>query len=197
MGRDKALLRLPAGRTLLERGIDALRAAGLSLVAVSVSSEERGNALRAALPGLGEMTVVVDCPPDGGPLGGLCAAMTAFPGRSVALLACDMPRLEPGVLRTMLDEPRSFDALVPVASGQLQPLCAIYGPACLPVAERLIAGGLLSMRDLLAAPDLRVRFLDDDWLAAKQIPRAAFDNVNTPAEYAALGPATAQGPAGG
>jgi molybdopterin-guanine dinucleotide biosynthesis protein A len=197
MGRDKALLYLPEGRTLVERGIETLREAGLSRIVVSVSSARRGNALRAALPVLGSMAVVVDCPPDSGPLAGLCAAMSAFPGHRVALIACDMPHLEPSVLRAMLDEPRTVDALVPIASGQLQPLCAIYGPACLPVAGRLLAGGRLSMRALLAAPELRVRYLDDAWLAAKKIPYTAFDNVNTPTEYAALGHPASTGPADG
>lgn len=197
MGRDKALLSLPGGKTLLERGIDTLREAGLSRIVVSVSSAQRGHALRAALPVLAGRAIVVDCPPDSGPLAGLCAAMSAFPGYHVLLIACDMPHLEPDPLRAMLDEPRTVDALVPVASGQLQPLCAIYGPACLRVAGRLLATGRLSMRDLLASPELRVRYLDDAWLAAKKIPHTAFDNVNTPAEFAALGHPASQGLADG
>ena len=42
------------------------------------------------------------------------------------------------------------------------------------------------MRDLLAAPGLRVRFLDDAWLARAGVAAAAFDNVNTPADLEAL-----------
>lgn len=190
MGRDKAILNLLDGRTLLERTVAVLREAGLSEIALSVSTEQRGGALRDAVPAIFDLPLVVDAMPDRGPLGGLCAALHAFPRRYLLLVACDMPRLNACALRAIVAEPRDADALAPHAGRRAQPLHALYGPGCLPVAERLLAEGRLAIRNLLDAPGLRVRFLDEAWLARSGIDAACFTNVNTPDDAAALiGPA--------
>ena len=186
MGQDKALLRSGAGPTLLERTVATVHAAGLREVVLSVSTVEQGRALRDAVPAVAGLRLVVDAEPGRGPLGALYAALTAFPHHHVLLVACDMPRLEVAALRALLEKPRDADAVVPRVAGWDQPLTALYGPACLPLTARLLAQGRLAMRDLLAAPGLRVRFLDDARLARAGVVAAAFDNVNTPADLEAL-----------
>ncbi len=187
MGQDKALLRLPGAATLLETAVAALREAGLD-VAVSFSTREQHRAVEAALGGPPSPRIVIDERPGRGPLGGLHAALRAFPGRYVLLVACDMPRLDAAVLQAMARAPRDADILMPRSGGHLQPLHALYGPACLPVADDMLAQGQLALKGLLDAPGLRVRYLDDAWLlrAGANRPAAVFDNVNTPAELAAL-----------
>ena len=186
MGQDKALLRLGAGPTLLERTVATIQAAGLREVALSVSTAERGRTLQQAVPAVAGLKLVVDTWPGRGPLAALHAALSAFPHHPVLLMACDMPRLPVAALRALLEEPRDADAVVPRVVGWDQPLAALYGPACLPLTTRLLQQGRLAMRDLLAAPGLRVRFLDDTRLARASVPAAAFDNVNTPADLEAL-----------
>jgi molybdopterin-guanine dinucleotide biosynthesis protein A len=104
-------------------------------------------------PGLG-----LDSVRDGGcgPLGGLAAGMRrladdGFRG-PVLLVACDMPFLTPKVLTQLAGELArtvGAQAAVPVAGGRLQPLAACYAASVLPVAERLVGRGELSMRALL------------------------------------------------
>src|SRR5579875_2744787 len=118
MGRDKALLRHIDGATLLERAVAALREAGLAEVAVSVSSTSRADALRAAIPVLHSVPLVVDLVPNCGPLGGLHAALCAYPGRSVVLVACDMPHLDPTALRVLVTAGDGVDVAVPHAAGR-------------------------------------------------------------------------------
>ncbi len=188
MGRDKALLRLDRldGRpALLERAVATLRVAGLEEVTVVVSTSERGQSLREALPRLCDTPFLTDEAPGCGPLGGLHAALRAFPGRDLLLVACDMPHLDARALR-LLTAPSDDDIVAPRVSGRDQPLHARYGPACLPVATRLLQEGRIAMRDLLSAPTLRVRTLDDAELARHGVPARAFANVNTPADLAAL-----------
>lgn len=185
LGRDKALLR-PGGReTLLEHALAVLGAARLVERAVSVSSSERAAALREAIPALAAIPFVVDVTPGRGPLAGLHAALTRFPGRSIVLVACDMPGLDPVALRLLLAYPDA-DVVVPCSGERAQPLHARYGPACRPVAGRLLVEGRLAMRDLLAAPELHVATLDDALLVRHGVSPAAFDNVNTAADLAAL-----------
>jgi molybdenum cofactor guanylyltransferase len=186
MGQDKALLRNGAGPTLLERTVATVRAAGLREVVLSVSTVEQGRTWRDAVSAVAGLRLVVDAGPGRGPLGALHAALTAFPHHHVLLVACDMPRLDAAALRALLEEPRDADAVVPRVAGRDQPLTALYGPACLPLTARLLAQRRLAMRDLLAAPGLRVRFLDDAWLARAGVLAAVFDNVNTPADLEAL-----------
>jgi molybdopterin-guanine dinucleotide biosynthesis protein A len=184
LGRDKALLPLPDGRVLLERTIDTLRAAGLEHIAVSVTTAERGAALLAAINHGANIGAIVDAAPGMGPLGGLHAALTAFPDCHLLLVACDLPHLETAAVRAVLDEPRDADILVPRTANRDQPLHALYAPACREVVARLIAEGRLAMRDLLAVRDLRVRVLGDTWLERHAISAAGFDNVNTPDDLA-------------
>lgn len=198
MGRDKALLRLTDGSTLLERTIATLRAAGLDEIVLSVSTARRGRALQDAVPAARGLRLATDATPGRGPLGGLHAALRAHPYRYVLLVACDMPRLDAAALGALIAEPRDADALVPRLAGWAQTLHALYGPACLPPAERLLAEGHLAMRDLLAAPGLRVRFLDETWLARAGAATTAFSNLNTPGDLAAAtAPAEKERPANG
>jgi len=103
MGRDKALLRLDDGRTLLERTVRVLRTMGLDDVLLSVSSPERALALRTTVPAVAALPIVADDTPGRGPLGGLAAALRARPGHAVLLVACDLPHLDSHALRLVVD----------------------------------------------------------------------------------------------
>ena len=185
MGQDKALLRLDGGATLLERTIARLHEAGLEEVAVVTSTLKRTHSLRAAVPNARAVPFLFDAEPGCGPLGGLQAALTAYQGRDVLLVACDMPYLSARALR-LLCTPDTADVVLPRLAGRDQPLHAHYGPACLPIATRLLQQNRRAMRDLTSTPELRVRIIDDAELARHGIPAMAFTNVNTPADLAGL-----------
>jgi molybdopterin-guanine dinucleotide biosynthesis protein A len=185
MGQDKALLRPDGTATLLERTIAQLHEAGLKEVAVVVSTPEHIRSLQAAMPKAGAVPFLVDAEPGHGPLGGLHAALTAYPERDVLLVACDMPHLDTRALR-LLCAPDAADIVLPRLAGREQPLHARYGPACLPIAVRLLQQNRLAMRGLTTAPELRARVVDDAELARHGIPATAFTNVNTPADLAGL-----------
>jgi len=228
MGRDKALLRLDDGRTLLERTVRVLRTVGLDDVVLSVSSPERALALREAAPSVAALPVVADDAPGRGPLGGLAAALRARPGHAVLLVACDLPHLDGHALRLVVDayllplpslptagQPsppaplptagegsrgyarlageeqgvmrvRAADVVLPRVGGYDQPLHAVYGPACLPQALRLLDAGRLAMSGLLTAPELCVATLPEDYVVARGVAPSCFANVNTPDDLAAL-----------
>lgn len=143
MGRDKALLPVE-GQPLAERVASTLERVVSRVVLVGRDpADDR----------FPDRTVLADRFPGQGPLAGLHAALLEAAGGPVFLAACDLPGLTPQLIEWILgDEPVTRDApraRVPVAGGRLQPLCALYGPACLDPAQRALEAGRLSMHRLL------------------------------------------------
>lgn len=160
MGRDKALLEIE-GETL------AVRAARLL-------GEVCGEVLTADAGRFGGI-------PDGpgrGPAAGLLGAARAKPGRSLLVLAVDLPF----VPMPLLEELASSDAdlAVPSWSGGVEPLCALYGPAALAVLEQRVGRGELSLWSLPETPGLSVRRLGEAELRRFGDPARMFLNLNRP-----------------
>ena len=97
MGREKALLTLPDGRTCLQA---VLEAAGTVAepVLLAVDSAEHGDRLRALHPAPA-LQVVVDAIQGVGPLVALAGAMRAVTAPALLALAVDTPLLRPALLR--------------------------------------------------------------------------------------------------
>ncbi len=106
------------------------------------------------------LTIVPDVFPGCGPLAGLHAAMLHSRRPWVLALACDLPRISPGMLKCLIRHAPGFDAVVPVTSGgRLHPVCAAYSRACLPAIERNLRAGENRMIRLLEEPGLRIKRL--------------------------------------
>ena len=139
-GVAKGLLREPDGeRTLVARARDTLEACGLDVVLVGQSDAY-------GIPTLADAT------PDGGPLAGLVAALRRANGRDLIAVACDMPYFTEPLVRRLVEAPHEdADAVAPRRDGRFEPLFARYAAACLPVAERRLAGERRSLLGLLDA----------------------------------------------
>jgi molybdopterin-guanine dinucleotide biosynthesis protein A len=124
---------------------------------------------------------VADRRPGYGPLGGLETALHEARGAATLVVACDMPYLDGGLLRHLLDCAASADAVVPRTARGYHPLCAVYSPACLAPAARRLAAGQLAMRGLLE--DVRVRVVPAEEIARFGDPNRLLANVNTPDDY--------------
>ncbi|MCX7806281.1 MAG: molybdenum cofactor guanylyltransferase, partial [Planctomycetota bacterium] len=135
MGADKALLRI-GGRTLIERAAGAMAEVFGDRLLIVTDRPDRFAGM--ALP-----RVATDLVPGAGPLGGLLTALREVGDAPVFAVACDMPGLDPAVMRAQLDLWRDgeADALVPVAAGRPQPLHAIYSRVCIGIAEKLLPSG--------------------------------------------------------
>ncbi len=171
MGQDKA--ELPWGATdLLGHALARLRTV-VDDVRI-LSGPERRFSDRG-------VPVEVDPAPDLGPLGGLVAALEAAPGGDVLLLGVDLPLIRPALLARLIELAPGFDAVVPVSARGPEPLCALYGAACREPVCRRVTSGDLKMTAFW--PDVRVRELGPDALAAFGDPDELFLNVNAPGDY--------------
>jgi molybdopterin-guanine dinucleotide biosynthesis protein A len=118
-----------------------------------------------------------------GTLGGLYTAVSAGAG-PVLCVAWDMPFVPEALLRALIAGATAgeYDAFLPKSTGPrgLEPLCAVYGPACGPA----IAARLDQKEGDLAAisfhADVRVGILSLAQVKAFGDPDELFLNVNAP-----------------
>jgi molybdopterin-guanine dinucleotide biosynthesis protein A len=175
-GRDKAFAAV-AGEPIAVRTVRLFRDL-FAQVLVATNRPER-------FGGLGVETVA-DAFPGCGPLAGIhaAAARSRFPHVFVA--ACDMPALDPDVIRFLVGRVGpELDAIVPCWDDDVEPLHAIYAVRCLPAMEASLRAGRYAMRDFLAR--LRVDWVSEAELRGLRGAARSLTNVNTPEELAAVG----------
>ena len=175
MGTSKALL--PFGpETMLQRVVRILQDVVSPVVVVS--------AVNQALPNLSAEVIATRDEREGhGPLEGLRAGLKALPTdvECAYVTSCDVPLLEPGFIRQMLDFARGYDIAVVEIDGFAHPLSAVYRRTVLPYVE-----------DLLAADRLRPAFLFDEVKTRRVRPEQltadpdlrTLRNLNTREDYA-------------
>jgi molybdopterin-guanine dinucleotide biosynthesis protein A len=174
MGRDKALL--PWGETdLLGHALALLRQVTAD---VRILSGPEARYVDRGVP------VETDLMDDGGPLAGVLAGLDAVGGRAGLFLAIDLPFVSGGLLARLVALADGFDAVVPVSPRGREPLCALYGPACLAPIRRHVAAGEKSMTGFW--PDVRVREVGSTELRAFGDPERLFININEPETYERL-----------
>jgi len=169
MGRSKGDLEFGGG-TLLERVVQQVRAAVDEVVLVGDPIAAARLNLRAA----------EDWIAGAGPLAGLAGGLAVVPAGLHALVACDMPFVEPEIFPRLAGLGAGFDAVVPEVEGRLHPLCALYDRGCLEETRACLEAGRRRMDDLLAR--LRVRTVAPSEVSPARLERAVI-NVNTPEEY--------------
>jgi len=173
MGTDKAMLRF-GGVTLLERAARNAQSTGLPVLVA-------GRARPDGWP-MPDVHFVPDAAPGHGPLGGLETALRRA-GGPVLAVACDMPLLTPDALRWLCDLATvgaGEHGLAVVHDVQWEPLFSVYAPTCLPLIEKRLAAGRLSLRGLIEAGGF-ARTDAPAWIASQLM------NINTPEDLARLG----------
>jgi molybdopterin-guanine dinucleotide biosynthesis protein MobB len=172
MGGDKAFLRF-RGELLLPVLVERLRAVCEGGVLVVRRPGQ-------ALPELPDGTPVLeDLLPGHGPLGGLLTGLAAAPTPWVFLAACDMPRLDAGLVTWLAGHgAANADVVLPIRDAHPEPAHAIYGWKCLAAIKGAVLSGELGMGTWLGS--VRVdRVEEAAWRAADPEGRSML-NVNTP-----------------
>ena len=141
MGRDKALLALEDGRTLLERAFETLWVSGATDVFLSV-----GTGKKYGLPGARE---IEDRQADCGPIGGLAASLASLQHPLCLVLAVDMPAMTPAYLSGLLADAETGCGVVPVIDGSAEPLAAVYPREAAAAAESALQVREFSMQRLI------------------------------------------------
>jgi molybdopterin-guanine dinucleotide biosynthesis protein A len=177
MGGDKALLDF-GGKPLIQQVL--ARMASLAPETIITTNHPEGYRF------LG-IPLIPDLIPERGALGGLYTALSAASNPLVAVVACDMPFANPDILRTcqdMLLADSDLDAVIPSTGHGLEPLHAVYRKeTCLPAIKAALEAG--KWKVISWHSDVNVRVLSPQEVAALDPKGLAFENVNTPEEFAA------------
>ena len=175
MGRSRKLL-LPFGpETMLQRVVRLLGAVVSPIVAVAATDQ--------VLPDLpGDVIVTRDEHEGRGPLEGLRAGLKALPADvdMAYVTSCDVPLLEPGFVRQILDFADGFDIAVMQIDGFTHPLSAVYRRATLPAVEDLL--GRNQLRPAFLFETVRTRRVQPAEMTADPTLRT-LRNLNTREDY--------------
>ncbi|MCP4667667.1 MAG: molybdenum cofactor guanylyltransferase [Deltaproteobacteria bacterium] len=115
-----------------------------------------------------------------GPLGGIYTAMTAIPNRGGFFVPCDMPFLNPYLIRHMVEIREDYDAVVPRISGMMEALHALYSKQCLPHIKKLIDRREYQIIQLF--PKVSVRYVEEAEIRRFDSQLRSFLNINRPEE---------------
>jgi molybdopterin-guanine dinucleotide biosynthesis protein A len=176
MGRNKALLPF-RGKPLIRHQLDLLLPL-FSEILLSANDPK-------PYSGLG-LRVVPDLFAEPCSLSGIHALLKAVTAPRVFVVACDLPFLNPALIRRLLEVPGDFDVIVPESDQGLEPLHAIYSRSCIPAIELAAANANWKVSGFYEG--LWVDWLpisDGDWLVNGRSP---FTNANTPDDWKHAGP---------
>lgn len=130
------------------------------------------------------LPLVPDVFPGRGALGGLYTALYTAREPVVAVVACDMPFVLSSLLRTQHDllVNEDVDVVIPRSPQGLEPLHAVYRKeTCLRAVHAALGAGERKMIAWL--PEVRVREMPANEIAAYDPEFHSFINVNSPAEF--------------
>lgn len=181
-GTDKALARIE-GVPLIEKVMGIMGSVFERLILIANSPQEYA---RLQLP------IHKDLVKGIGPLGGIYTGLKTIRDEGAFFVACDMPFLNPALIRRMVHLTKGYDAVVPRVGWKIEALHAFYSKRCLPAIEAMIAAKHFQILGLYNR--VRVRYVEEEEIRAYDPDLRSFFNVNIPQDLAAAEQMTVKGP---
>ena len=126
------------------------------------------------------VTVVTDFYKESGPLSGIYAGLFFASSNHVFICSCDMPFINVSFIEYMISHTDDYDILVPHTMEGYQPLHAIYGKKCLPLARKMLEQSKLKIDYLYKEyKELHILSIEEAVLEAFDPSKKMFINVNT------------------
>jgi len=131
-----------------------------------------------------EAILQMDIISDKGAIGGLYTGLFHSSNYHAFCSACDMPLLNPHVIKYMADKRDSYDVIVPKTHDGLHPLHAIYSKRCLNPMRQLFDGG--DLRIINFFHHVRVKYIEEMEIREFDPHMRSLINVNTEEEMEAV-----------
>lgn len=181
MGSDKGLLKLEA-KTWAQTAIDKMAVLNIP-VKISVNNNQYPEYSTVFLSD----NLIADNAslPLRGPLQGVLSGHLQYPTEDLFILACDMPMMEPFLLKELYDQYRqhpSNDAYIFANNGEPEPLCGIYTAKGLSIILTMLRNGQLTKHSMKFMLD----HLSVHSIAVKDEQKKYFRNFNAHAELNGL-----------
>jgi molybdopterin-guanine dinucleotide biosynthesis protein A len=173
MGRDKRFVKV-GDSSLLERAVSIFEDLFSEVIIVVAEPAP-------AFPNWPHR-VVHDLIPNCGSLGGLYSGLSLASNPRIFAAACDMPFLNPTVIRYMVDLDARADLVMAALADGLQPMHAVYSKSCLASLKQMIEKGNLKIQDLAGADHLSIRLVQEEEIRSIDSSLLSFLNINTPAD---------------
>lgn len=172
LGTDKAIVRLGTTR-LVDIAVETLGSLVDSIVVVTNSPQ-----LFEGLPA----RLTTDLHPGAGPLGGILSGLLQLEYEHSLVVACDMPFLNPNLIKYMMQRVANYDVVMPRLNGYVEPLHAIYSRRCIEPIQRLLAAD--DYRIIHFMHEVSVRHVESEEIDAFDPTHLSFFNINTPDDLA-------------
>ncbi|HUI40301.1 MAG TPA: molybdenum cofactor guanylyltransferase [Methanothrix sp.] len=173
-GAEKALLEFE-GKPLLCWTVEKLEMVADDVIVVA-RDEEHSLLLRRLVP---EAVHTWDRVVRFGPVAGVDAGMRSARGSLVFATGCDLPFLNPDVVKRLFQLVEGYEAVVPVKKGFVEPLHSVYDrKRMIQACEVALARGDPRIRTPLQ--ELRTNFVEVDDLRPLDPELLTFFNLNTP-----------------
>lgn len=176
-GSNKALAQWGGGETLVARACSILTGLFDRVVVVTRSPQELRFLEHDGVRVSGDLFADVHR------VGGICSALQHARTERVFVCGCDMPLLQPKLVRAMWQEALGcYDAVVPVWREQLQPLCSFYSRDCIGVLRTMAQESRLECRELFTI--VRTRFFREVEIGEADPEGLSFLDLDTPEDFA-------------
>jgi molybdopterin-guanine dinucleotide biosynthesis protein A len=175
-GTNKALVKVD-GTLLIERVVKVMKTVFEEVVLITNTPEEYAF---LELPMVGDLIRGL------GPIGGIYTGLAAISSDAGYFVACDMPFLNAGLLRHMVEVREGVDAVVPRVDWMLEPLHALYAKTCIPAIRSLIDSH--DFQILRCFQKIRVRYVDEEELRAFDPELWSLFNINKPQDWPSAPP---------
>ena len=171
IGANKPQLKI-GNSHLIDRVLDTLSQFTSSILIVT--TEGQIGLAKSATP---SARMVKDIYPGKGPLGGIYTGLMHAETSYSLVVGCDMPFLNSGLIKYLIDGASSFDAIAPKIGWMIQPLHAIYSKRCVPSIEALIREDQLQIIKLFNL--VNTRYVTEKEIDQFDPDHLSFLNINT------------------
>jgi molybdopterin-guanine dinucleotide biosynthesis protein A len=174
MGEDKAFIEV-GEVPLFERAYRVLREIFSEIIIVANDARPFENY---------EARLQKDIISDKGALGGLYTGLFHSQSHHAFCAACDMPLLNPRLIKYMAEERDEYDVIVPRTRDGLHPLHAIYSKRCLNPMRQLLNRDDLRIVNFF--PQVTVRYIEEMEIRELDPHMRSLISVNTEEEMEAV-----------
>lgn len=174
MGKNKALLQL-GKKTMIERIVDTLRPLFSEIILVTNHPEEY-HFLKDIIYIKDEKILE-----ERNSLIGIYSGLLAANNPYAFVVPCDMPLLNQGLIKYMIDKLGDEDVFIPLIEGHYQPLHAIYSKGCIEPIRKLLDQQKYKIINFFH--EVSIRTIDEDTVKRFSKEFTCFLNVNTYQAY--------------